>query len=495
MFFAPLLASCPWPSKKGSRTAVGPFFGSTASLCIAELAAEQRLLVIVTEDTAQAQMLARELPFFLPDGCEILQLPDWETLPYDNFSPHQDIVSERLRTLHRLPTTERGVLLLPVAALMQRLPPRHYIEANSLLLAEDQALDVEALRAALIKSGYHAVDTVYEHGEFAVRGSLMDIYPMGSKLPLRIDLLDDQIDSLRSFDPETQRTIEKLSSLDLLPAREFPLDKPGIKAFQQRWYARFDVDHDQCPIFTELSEGRAPGGAEYYLPLFFDACESLLDYLPPNAALLTLGDHYSAASRFWDEASRRFTDYGVDPRRPLLSPAELFTPVEELFQALGRYAVLELRQKSESPAHIATGTYAPPQLLDGENDGGLGARLKTLLAGHSGAVLLCAETQGRREILLESLDTTPQEVGSWDEFIALGAPFALAVAPIDRGINLGPEAPMLITETQLFGERVAQRRRRRGRDALDPEAIFRDLNELRQGSPVVHAEHGIGRYA
>ncbi len=494
MLFAPLLGSCPWPTKTGSRTAIGPLYGSTASLCIAELAAAERLLVVFTEDTAQAQMLARELPFFLPEDCEILQLPDWETLPYDNFSPHQDIVSERLRTLHRLPETHRGVLLLPIAALMQRLPPRHYIEGNSLILEEGQSLDIDALRTALSKNGYRVVDTVYEHGEFAVRGSLMDIYPMGSKLPLRIDLLDDEIDSLRSFDPESQRTIEKLPRVDLLPAREFPLDKPGIRAFQQRWYARFDVDHDQCPVFTELSEGRAPGGAEYYLPLFFDNCESLLDYLPDNAALLTLGDHYSAASRFWEEASRRFTDYGVDPRRPLLSPAELFMPVEELFQALKQHAVLELRPSAEAPAHIAANTEPPPQLLDGENETGLSTRLQTLLKDHRGPVLLCAETEGRREILLESLGKPPREVASWHDFINSSVDFALAVAPIDRGINLGPTAPMLITETQLFGERVAQRRRRRGRDALDPEAIFRDLNELREGSPVVHAEHGIGRY-
>ncbi|EED33074.1 transcription-repair coupling factor [gamma proteobacterium NOR5-3] len=494
MLFAPLLDKSPWPAKTGSRTAIGPFFGSTASLCIAELATTERLLVVFTEDTAQTQVLARELPFFLPPECEILLLPDWETLPYDNFSPHQDIVSERLRTLHRLPQTRRGVLLLPVAALMQRLPPRHYIEANSLLLEEGQSLDIEGLRSALSKNGYRAVDTVYEHGEFAVRGSLMDIYPMGSKLPLRIDLLDDEIDSLRCFDPETQRTVEKLPRVDLLPAREFPLDKPAIKAFQQRWYARFDVDHDQCPIFTELSDGRAPGGAEYYLPLFFDACESLLDYLPENAALVTLGDHYSAATRFWDEASRRFTDYGVDPRRPLLSPGELFTPVEELFAILKAHAVLELRQTADATVHITTDIEPPPQLLGGENESGLASRLNSLLEGHNGPVLLCAETEGRREILLESLDTPPMEVASWDQFLSSGAAFALAVAPIDRGINLGATAPMLVTETQLFGERVAQRRRRRGRDSQDPEAIFRDLNELRHGAPVVHAEHGIGRY-
>lgn len=494
MTLAALVENSPWPTQKGSRTAFGPFPGASSALCIAELVALHERIVVLTTDAIQAATLARELPFFLTDADEILQLPDWETLPYDNFSPHQDIVSERLRTLHRLPGTRRGVLLLPMQSLMQRLPPRHYIEANSLALAVGQDLDVSALRENLVKSGYHAVDTVYEHGEFAVRGSLIDIFPMGSKLPLRIDLLDDEVDTLRCFDPDTQRTIEKLESIDLLPAREFPLDKSGIRRFQQAWYARFDVDPDQCPMFTELSEGRAPGGAEYYLPLFFEECSLLLDYLPAEMPLICVGDHHDAATKFWAEAERRFEDYGVDPRRPLLSPAELFTPVEELYQQLGKHAVLELRLHRDAPVHIDTDLEPPPQLLEEQADSGLKQRLSTLLASHKGPVLLSAESQGRREILIDSLGHKPPEVLSWDAFITSDAEFALAVAPLDRGINLGPDAPMLITETQLFGERVAQRRRRRTRDSQDPEAIFRDLNELRTGSPVVHLEHGVGRY-
>ena len=502
MRFAPLLAASPWPRQAGTRTAFGPFPGGSAALCIAELAREHEFLAVLTTDTLQAQTLARELPFFLDDARELLHLPDWETLPYDNFSPHQDIVSERLRTLARLPARREGLLLAPMPALMQRLAPRHYIDANRLVLAEGQVLDTAALRGALSKSGYRAVEAVYEHGEFAVRGSLLDLYPMGSPLPLRIDLLDDEIDTLRCFDPETQRTIEKLPQVDVLPAREFPLDKASIAAFQQRWYARFDVDHDACPVFAELSAGRAPGGAEYYLPLFFDACASLLDYLPDGAALITVGDHYEAAQRFWAEAARRYDEYGIDPRRPLLEPREVFTPVEELYRRLRDFAILELREQAQAPVHVASGAAAPPQLpadaaaggLPGNLAGSLGARLGQLLRAHEGRVLLCAESAGRREILLESLEAPPAPVASWREFETGEADFALAVAPIDRGINLGPEAPMLITESQLFGERVAQRRRRRTRSALDPEAIFRDLSELREGAAVVHAEHGIGRY-
>jgi transcription-repair coupling factor (superfamily II helicase) len=490
---AALLENSPWPRRRGTRTAIGPMFGCSDSLLIGELAAEARLLLVVTEDTMQAQVLARELPFFLPPGTELLQLPDWETLPYDNFSPHQDIVSERLRTLYRLPRCERGVLLVPMSALLQRLPPRHYVEANSLSLATGQALDTDSLREALTKSGYHSVPTVYEHGEYALRGSLMDIYPMGSKLPLRIDLLDDEIDSLRCFDPETQRTVTQVDAIELLPAREFPLDPAGIQRFKQAWYARFDVDHDLCPMLNEISAGRAPGGAEYYLPLFFEHCDLLLDYLPENAAILAVGDHHGAATRFIGEVERRYHDFNIDPRRPLLAPAELFAEVETLYRALKGHAVLELRRNPEAPVHLQTPVKAPPRLLEAEASG-LRARLTQLLAGHTGPVLLCAESAGRREILLEALPESPPGFDNWRDFVDSGAAFGVTVAPIDRGLHLGDGAPMLVTEAQLFGERVAQRRRRQHRDSIDPEAVFRDLDELTPGSPVVHLEHGVGRY-
>jgi transcription-repair coupling factor (superfamily II helicase) len=489
-----LLSSAPWPTQPGSRTAVGPLHGASSTLLIGELGAGERLLVVLTEDSSQAQVIARELPFFLDPTVDILQLPDWETLPYDNFSPHQDIVSERLRSLHRLPRAQRGVLIVPMSALLQRLPPGHYIEANSLSLCRGQQLDVDALREALTRSGYRSVPTVYEHGEFAVRGSLIDLYPMGSDLPLRIDLLDDEIDSLRCFDPETQRTLRRVDSIELLPAREFPLDRGGIRRFQQNWYARFDVDHDQCPLFTEISAGRAPGGAEYYLPLFFERCETLLDYLPPTAALVAIGDHHGAAQRFFAEATRRYDEFNIDPRRPLLTPAEVFTPVETLYSDMKRFPVLELRRHSDSPVHVATPSLPPPQLDSDTGNLELRARLDRLLEGHRGPVLLCAESAGRREILLESLQREPPQFDCWRDFVDSGEAFALAVAPLDRGLALGPDAPMLVTEAQLFGERVAQRRRRQHRDAIDPEAIFRDLNELRPGSPVVHSEHGVGRY-
>ncbi|MCB1846667.1 MAG: transcription-repair coupling factor, partial [Halieaceae bacterium] len=310
--FSKLLSSTPWPRQAATRTALGPFAGSADARCIAELAQPGRLLVVITADTSSALALERELPFFLDAPVEVLAFPDWETLPYDNFSPHQDIISERLDTLYRLPAATSGILVVPIPTLMHRLAPTEYIAGSSLVLETGQSLDIDSFRRNLQRNGYANVETVYEHGEFALRGSLLDIYPMGSELPYRIDLLDDEVDSLRSFDPESQRTVEKVAAIRLLPAREYPLDRGAISRFQMNWYDSFEVDPDLCPTYVEVSAGRSPGGCEYYLPLFFERCATLFDYLPENTALITSGDHHGAASHFWEEVNTRFEEYGID---------------------------------------------------------------------------------------------------------------------------------------------------------------------------------------
>jgi transcription-repair coupling factor (superfamily II helicase) len=495
--FKALIQNSPWPEKPGSRTAAGPFPGSASSACVAELAGADRLLVVVTADMQSALEMERELPFFTAQNTEVLALPDWETLPYDNFSPHQDIVSERLHTLYRLPHLRQGILVVPITTLMHRLPPRDYVVGSSLVLSTGDTLDIDAFRQTLEKSGYRSTDTVYEHGEFAVRGAVLDLYPMGSELPFRIDLLDDEIDTLRTFDPESQRTIAQTESIRLLPAREYPLDDAGIRRFQQNWYRRFEGDPDASPVYTEVSAGRAPGGCEYYLPLFFDACASLFDYLPENSAMVAVGDHHRAASQFWNEVCTRHAEYGIDPRRPLLPPTEGFVPVEELYSQLRDYAVLELRLHADAPVHLATDAAPPPELAADVGAAELSDRLQQLLGGHRGRVLLCAESAGRRQILEESLTAagqTPDAVTRWREFIDGDMPLAISVAPIDRGLYLGPDQPTLVCESQLFGSRIAQRRRRRRASQTDPDAVFRDLTELREGAPVVHLEHGVGRY-
>lgn len=495
--FKHLIKASPWPEKPATRTSAGPFPGSASSACIAELADADRLLVVITQDMQTALEIERELPFFAGKDMEILALPDWETLPYDNFSPHQDIVSERLHTLFRLPKIRRGVLVVPMPTLMHRLPPLDYVVGSSLVLESGDPFNMNEFRRSLEQGGYRSVDTVFEHGEFAVRGAVMDVFPMGSPLPYRIDLLDDEVDTLRTFDPETQLTVTRTDAIRLLPAREFPLNAGAIRQFQQNWFRNFDSDPDKSPVFTEVSAGRAPGGCEYYLPLFFDACATLFDYLPDNAAVITVGDHHRAATHFWDEVATRYEEYGIDPRRPLLPPAQGFLPVEELYAALKTQSVLELRLQVDSPVHIAVNALAPPELAADIGSADLATRLTSVLDGHRGRVLLCAETAGRREVLLESLAAASQKpvsVADWGEFMSADMAFAIAVAPLDRGLYCGPDAAVLICESQLFGSRIAQRRRRRRAEQTDPEAVFRDLTELREGTPVVHLEHGVGRY-
>ena len=258
--FQSLINNVPWPEKVGTRSAIGPCPGASTALAIAELASQTGLLVVVTPTTAAALTLERELPLFFEKPLEILTLPDWETLPYDNFSPHQDIVSERLNALHRLPSMTSGVLIVPVTTLMHRTAPTHYIAGNSLVLECGESLDTKTFVRNLVLNGYRSVDTVYEHGEYAVRGSLLDIFPMGSPLPYRIDLFDNEVETLRTFDPESQRTIAKVDSIRLLPAREFPLHEDAIHRFQLNWYRSFDVDAASCPTFNEISNGRVPGG-------------------------------------------------------------------------------------------------------------------------------------------------------------------------------------------------------------------------------------------
>ncbi len=495
--FKDLLSNTPWPTKAGTRTAMGPMTGAASTAAIAELAASSRPLIVLVASSAEALTLERELPFFLADDLPILTLPDWETLPYDHFSPHQDIISQRLRTFFELPHLERGVVILPVTTAMLRTPPKHFVEANTLDLSIGDHFNTERFTQGLALNGYRAVDTVMEHGEFAVRGSLLDVFPMGSNAPYRIDLLDDEVETLRIFDPETQRTVSQVNSIKLMPAREFPVSRKAIERFQMAWYETFDGDAEGCPTFTEISHGRIPGGAEYYLPLFFDDCGTVFDYLPDAAAILLWGEHHAATQRYWEEINGRFEEYGIDPRRPLLPPQQGFLPVEEFYSRLGHYAVLELKADAKSPSHVKAPFRPPPLLTEGAEAAPYQEQLKRFLQDHKGPVLLCAETPGRREILLENLAKSalrPQPVANWPAFVASGLDFAITVAPIDRGLYSGPGHPTLICETQLFGQRVAQRRRRKVHAETNTEAIIRDLTELRVGLPVVHIEHGVGRY-
>lgn len=462
-------------------------------------AARQNLILLITPTTQAANTLERELAFFCRDaGLDVMVFPDWETLPYDTFSPHQDIISERLQTLYQLPQSQSGILITPITTLMHRLPPRSFVGGNSLVLQPGNRIVMADFRRTLEQSGYHCVDTVYERGEFALRGSLIDLYPMGADLPFRIDLLDDEVDTLRTFDPETQRTASQVESINMLPARELALDYRGIERFKTNWLESFDGDYRRCPMYTDITAGRIPGGAEYYLPLFFDQCDNLLDYLPPDTLLVALGDHFSAGESFWTEVNDRYVEYGVDPRRPLLPPAKGFVPVAELYQAIKQFPLVEMRLHADAPVHLQLEFDPPPDLgsQSGAGSQSAAARLANYLEQHHGRVLLGAESAGRREILLEQLaesGLSSSTVENWTEFQQSEAKLAVTVAPVDRGLYFDKNSDMLVCEAQLYGERVAQRRRRRS-DTQQSDAVVRDLQELLNGAPVVHLEHGVGRY-
>ncbi len=481
----------------GRRTSVGPLAGSGPSSLLAQLARQPRVHIAITSDSLSAYQMLRELRFYSRgEDVEILAFPDWETLPYDNFSPHQDILSERLHTLYRLPHLEQGILVVPISTLMHRLPPVSYIAGNSLVLDIGQRLDVSRFRRHLEFNGYRSVETVFEHGEFALRGSLLDVFPMGSRSPFRIDLLDDEVATLRTFDPESQRTLERVDAIRLLPAREFALHRESVNLFQNNWLQEFNVDHDACPMYTEVAAGRAPGGSEYYLPLFFAECATLFDYLPADCQLITLDDHYSAAQGFWAEVNNRFEEFGIDPRRPLLAPERGFVPVEEFYRQLGAKQVLELRPDKDAPVHFDTGMQPNPQFSPERASDSPMAKLAAFIERHQGPVLVCAESTGRREILLESMQAHamhPVQVDSWQAFLDGGHRLAMVTAPVDRGLYWGAGQPALITEAQLFGQRVAQRRRR-ANDQSQAVAHIKNINGLRPGVPVVHLEHGVGRY-
>ncbi|HKV96727.1 MAG TPA: transcription-repair coupling factor [Gammaproteobacteria bacterium] len=476
----------------------GQLYGGSAALALAEAA--QGLpapLLLVAADAREAERFAQELRFYLGAATlPVLHFPDWETLPYDLFSPHPDIVSERLATLAQLPELKHGVVIVAAGTLMQRLAPAAHILGSSLLLKASQQLDREAMRGRLTAAGYAAVTQVMEHGEFAVRGALLDIFPMGSPKPLRIDLLDEDIESIRYFDPETQLSQDKLEEIKLLPAREFPLDENGIRGFRQRYRARFEGDPQRNPVYRDVSHGLAPGGVEYYAPLFFDGSATLFDYLPVHTTLAVPADIAPVLQQAWRQIAERHEQRRHDIERPLLLPEELWLSPEETQAALQAHACIQLQSFEVADAGgVNFGSVTPPPLRVETRAAEPLAKLLEFLQQFSGRVLLAAESAGRREYLLELLarrELQPASVDGWRGFLAGTARLALCVAPLERGLYLPDAGIAVIAEQQLFGERAhpAHRRVRQ----RDPAAIIRDLTALAPGAPVVHAEHGVGRY-
>ncbi|TWI07353.1 transcription-repair coupling factor [Aerolutibacter ruishenii] len=478
-------------------------------------------LLVVARDNHGAHQLESDLHTLLGPQADIpvLAFPDWETLPYDVFSPHPDIVSQRLAALHRLPTLKRGIVVVPVQTLLQRLAPVRHVVGDSFDVRVGQRLDLEGEKRRLESAGYRNVPQVLDPGDFAVRGGLLDVYPMGADMPFRVELLDDEIDTIRGFDPESQRSLDKIDAVKLLPGREVPLDEAALKRAMEGLRERFDLDTRRSALYQDLKAGAAPAGIEYYLPLFFEQTSTLFDYLGQAALPVIADGALEAADQFWHQTGERYEQRRHDIERPILPPETLYLSPQQLRERLNQGERIEVcgdghpqRDRAQ-----ALGDQPAPSLPIAAKDVAPGAALKSFLGSHPGRVLVAADSAGRREALMELLaaaELRPTVVADWAAFAAAppfagdgaadqrGTPvapggepsrFAIAVAPFDDGFAIDAPAMVVLTERQLFPERASQPRRRK-RAGREPEAIIRDLGELSEGAPIVHEDHGVGRY-
>ncbi|WP_329860119.1 transcription-repair coupling factor [Stenotrophomonas sp. SMYL89] len=457
-------------------------------------------LLVIARDNHGANQLEADLHTLLggDPALPVVAFPDWETLPYDRFSPHPDIISQRLSALHRLPTLKRGLVIVPVQTLLQQLAPRSYVIGGSFDLKVGQRLDLETEKRRLESAGYRNVPQVMDPGDFAVRGGLLDVFPMGADEPLRVELLDEDIDSIRAFDPESQRSLDKVEAVHMLPGREVPMDEASIARVLATLRERFDVDTRRSALYQDLKSGLAPAGVEYYLPLFFERTATLFDYLPDGSLPVVCAGTGEAAEAFWAQTGERYEQRRHDVERPLLPPSALYLSPELLRERLNdapRIEVWAADHARIADAH-PLGDQPLPPLPVAARDAPAGDALKSFLGHYPGRVLIAADSPGRREALLEVLQAAelkPPVVADLPAFLADDARFAIAVAPLEDGFALDDPRIAVLTERQLFPERAGSTRRTR-RAGREPEAIIRDLGELTEGAPIVHEDHGVGRY-
>lgn len=488
------------PTPLASQTFCGQLQGSSLPLALAEYCAQATgMKLIIVPDHASADRLLAMLRFFYTGAkTQLILFPDWETLPYDQFSPHQDIISERLSVLNQIQQSTDIVLVAAVSTLMHRLAPPKFVNHFGLVLGTRQTLDIETFRNQLQDAGYHAVNKVLEHGEFAVRGSIIDVYPMGSTLPFRIELFDDNIESLRRFDPETQLTIDKIANIHILPAREFPFNEASIATFRRAFRDQFSGNPSQCPVYESVSEGHFPNGIEYYFPLFFDQTATIFDYLPKDASICLIEQIPSQAERFWEEIKGRYEQRSYDITRPILKPEALFlSPTEFLTQAKAYTQIRFYHEPIEKKGTLIHFNTAKGPLLptDRHHEAPL-RRLHEYLQQADWRFLLVVESAGRREVLLDLLKRSqviPKIQSNWAEFLSDTAPINIVVGTVDEGVELLDQRIALIVEAQLFGEQATPQRRSTQK-SIDPDLIIRDLAELSIGAPVVHLQFGVGRY-
>jgi transcription-repair coupling factor (superfamily II helicase) len=488
----------------GAGESWGGLFGSSLAVAIRSAAGTHaQVTLVVTRSSHQAHLLARDLDLLATTPLPVWLFPDHETLPYDPFSPHPDIIADRIRTLAALASARQGILLAPVSSLLQRLPPADYILQRSFDLAVGQQLALDAFRRQLHHAGYEPAEQVYQAGQYAVRGSVIDLFPAGSSTPFRLDLFDEEIDSIRLFDPESQRSTGKVERIALLPAREYPCDEAGLEAFRRAFRYRFDVDTRNVTLYQDLRAGVHPQGLEQYLPLFHDRTSFLLDYLQAPPHLLIQNGVLETAADLTRRTRERWEQRRHDIERPVLDPEELFFAPAELGERLDALpAVALLGPEEAADATTVFATDPAPDLHIHERGREGAARLQEFLAQFPGRVLFAADTPGRREVLRSTLTAfgiAPETFNAFADFDHSGERLGLAVLPVDDGF-VTADAPggglALITETQLFGGRSRSRVQRGVRPAADrdPESIIRNLTDLAAGAPVVHEDHGVGRY-
>ncbi|NTS76102.1 transcription-repair coupling factor [Catenovulum sp. SM1970] len=494
------------PKKAGDHIRWGNLAGSSLSIATHALANQNKgAILVITADTPSALKLVAELEALTKDDKKLntYYFPDWETLPYDNFSPHQDIISQRLETLAKLQANERAIFVVPATTALVKLAPIDFLNHYTLLINKGQTLDINEFRLRLERAGYRAVDQVMEHGEFALRGSILDLYPMGSHTPFRLDFFDDEIDSIRQFDPENQRSAETLDKIELLPAHEFPIDDKAIETFRVNYREYFEPNTNKESVYYQVSKGIMPAGIEYYLPLFFQQTATLFDYLPGNANVLFEDGIQNQVERFLTEVENRYEDRRYDKNRPLLKPADLYLKLDQFYQALNQFGRIEFGKAKleEKAGRFNFDCQALPNIA-------VNAQLKEpfkafneFVANFDGQVLILSETQGRRETLLEMLKKAgikPKSLDNLTQFLKKPVDLALCILELEYGFigNINDQQLALVTEAELLGNPVKQARRRRGKkdEVSTTDSVIKNLAELSIGQPVVHLDHGVGRY-
>jgi transcription-repair coupling factor (superfamily II helicase) len=487
--------------KPGNRFALPTLHGSSDAYALAltalELKSQGQMLAVIVANASDAQRLLDEIPWFGGDKLRCHLLPDWETLPYDAFSPHQDLVSERLATLHEISSGQCDVMLVPATTALVRMAPPSFLAGYTFFFKKGESLDEARLKSQLTLAGYTHVTQVMSPGEYSVRGGLIDLFPMGSALPYRLDLFGDTIETIRTFDADTQRSLYPVNEVRLLPGREFPMDEAARTTFRSRWREQFEGDPSRSVVYKDITSGIASAGIEYYLPLFFEDTATLFDYLPQGAALALVGDIDAAIKRFWTDTGSRYRFLRADRERPILPPEALFLSDEQFFTLAKPYARLAISKDADSGASELSAP-VPNIAVNRHSDDPL-TNLRAYLLQAGRRVMICAESNGRRETLQQyfteyDLALTPVE--GFEGFATSDAKLALGVAPLHAGFELSTpnENLIFITETELYagsGRRVGKKKQEA---VTQVESMVRDLSELKIGDPVVHINHGIGRY-